>query len=149
MTVNIFVGDAKERLRELPDQHVHCVLTSPPYWGLRDYGNGDWVGGDPSCEHRKIVKGLDRSTLLGAEWSEQYNGHANAPWPSGVCGHCGARFQGNGIGLEDGLKEHIANLVDLFREVRRVLRDDGSVWMNYGDAYAGSWGNYHPTGAGN
>ena len=121
-------------------------VPSVTYWGLRDYGTGEWRGGDPSCDHKRIVKGLDRSTLTGQVHS---NGHADEPWPGGVCGLCGARFHAEGIGQEDKLTDHIANLVDVFREVRRVLRDDGICWMNYGDAYAGSWGNYHPTGQGN
>ena len=52
------------------------------------------------------------------------------------------------IGLEPTFEEHLENLVAVFREVRRVLRKDGTCWINYGDAYAGSWGNYHPTGKG-
>ena len=52
------------------------------------------------------------------------------------------------IGLEPTFEAHLENLVAVFREVRRVLRDDGTMWLNYGDAYAGSWGNYHPTGKG-
>lgn len=86
MTVRILTGDCREVLRTLPDESVHCVVTSPPYWGLRDYGT---------------------------------NG---------------------GIGLEPTLPEHMAALVEVFREVRRVLRADGTCWVNYGDAYAGSWG---------
>ena len=69
-------------------------------------------------------------------------------WPGGVCGHCGARQQAAGIGLEPTLGEWVANIVAVGREVWRVLRDDGSLWLNLGDAYAGSWGNYSPTGQG-
>jgi DNA modification methylase len=86
MAVKILKGDCREILRSLPDESVNCVVTSPPYWGLRDYG---------------------------------------------VAGQ---------IGLEETLPEHIAGLVDLFRDMRRVLRADGTFWLNYGDAYAGSWG---------
>ena len=59
-------------------------------------------------------------------------------------------YQGgeNMIGLEPTFDEHLANLVAVFREVRRVLRKDGTCWLNYGDAYAGSWGDYRPTGTG-
>ena len=87
MSVRILVGDAREKLREMADESVHCVVTSPPYWGLRAY-DGD----------------------------------------SGM------------IGLEETFEEHLENLVAVFREVRRVLRSDGTLWLNYGDAYAGSWG---------
>ena len=83
-TNDIHTGDARDTLAELPKSSVHMVMTSPPYFGLRDYG----VDGQ--------------------------------------------------IGLEDELKEYIEELVDVFREVRRVLRPDGSAWLNLGDSYAGS-----------
>ena len=69
-----------------------------------------------------------------------YGGNAREPWPSGVCGLCGAVQQAAGIGLEATLAEHLDSLVSVFRELRRVLRDDGIVWLNYGDAYARNGG---------
>ncbi len=84
MTVKILVGDCRSVLATLPDESVHCVVTSPPYWGLRDYNT---VGQ---------------------------------------------------LGLERSLGEHIAVMVEVFREVRRVLRKDGTLWLNYGDSYATS-----------
>ena len=89
MTVRILVGDCRDVLRTLPDESVQCVVTSPPYYGLRDYG----------------VDGA--------------------------------------IGLEQTPEEYIAEMVDVFREVRRVLRSDGTVWLNLGDSYAGG-GGYYP-----
>ncbi|MCD5994198.1 site-specific DNA-methyltransferase [Pseudomonas sp. CDFA 602] len=82
----ILVGDCIDIMRTLPDESVHTCVTSPPYYGLRDYG----------------VEGQ--------------------------------------IGLEETPSEFIARLVDVFREVRRVLRADGTIWVNMGDSYAGSWG---------
>lgn len=78
----ILQGDVIEKLKEIPDDSVQCVVTSPPYWGLRDYG----------------VKGQ--------------------------------------LGLEDTPEEFVANMVAVFREVRRVLRKDGTLWLNIGDSYA-------------
>jgi len=69
-------------LPSLPDQEFNCCVTSPPYWGLRDYGNNDQLG------------------------------------------------------LESTPNEYVENMVAVFREVRRVLRDDGTVWLNLGDSYA-------------
>ena len=83
MTVRVITGDVFDRLAELPDESVHCVVTSPPYFALRDYG----------------VEGA--------------------------------------IGLEPTFDEHLEVMVRVFREVGRVLRKDGTLWLNYGDAYAG------------
>src|SRR5215831_1249959 len=80
----ILVGDAVEQLRALPAQSVQCVVTSPPYFRLRDYG---------------------------------------------VAGQ---------IGLEGSGEEYLAKLVQVFRQVRRVLRKDGTLWLNMGDGYVGS-----------
>ena len=82
MTVRILIGDVREQLRLLPADHFDCVVTSPPYWGLRDYG---------------------------------------------VAGQ---------IGLERTLGEHLAVMVDVFNEVRRVMKPTATLWLNYGDCYA-------------
>jgi DNA modification methylase len=81
-TQQIIPGDCIEGMRTLPDASVHCCVTSPPYWGLRDYG------------------------------------------------HDGQ------IGLESTPEAYVARMVEVFREVRRVLRDDGTCWVNLGDSYA-------------
>jgi site-specific DNA-methyltransferase (adenine-specific) len=88
-TQRIIQGDCIEGLRTLPDASVHCCVTSPPYWGLRDYG------------------------------------------------HDGQ------IGLEATPEAYVARMVEVFREVRRVLRDDGTCWVNLGDSYCGG-GGYAP-----
>ena len=80
----LVVGDVLEALRQIPDDVVQCCVTSPPYWGLRDYG----------------IEGQ--------------------------------------IGLEKTPEEYVAKMVEIFREVRRVLRPDGTLWLNLGDSYMGS-----------
>ena len=82
--VQILYGDALEQLRTLPNQSVHCCITSPPYYALRDYG---------------------------------------------VAGQ---------IGLENTPEEYIERLVRIFHEVKRVMRDDGTLWLNIADSYSGS-----------
>jgi DNA modification methylase len=82
VSIRIIIGDCRDALRTLPDCSVHCVVTSPPYFGLRDYG---------------------------------VNGQ---------------------IGLEPTPEAFVAEMVAVFREVRRVLRDDGTLWLNLGDSYA-------------
>ncbi len=81
MTWEMCQGDVLERLREMPDESVHCVVTSPPFWGLRDYG----------CDGQ--------------------------------------------LGLEGTPEEYVAKMVEVFREVKRVLRSDGTCWLNLGDSY--------------
>ncbi len=88
MSVNILVGDVRAKLAELPDESVHCVVTSPPYFGLRDYG------------------------------------------------HAGQ------IGLEPTPAAFVATMVEVFREVRRVPRDDGTLWLNLGDSYSSGGGSH-------
>ena len=82
----ILAGDCRRRLQELPAESVHCVVTSPPYWGLRSY---------------------DADT-----------------------------HEAGMIGMEDTFEDHLKNLIDVFGEVHRVLRSDGTLWLNYGDRYA-------------
>jgi DNA modification methylase len=83
----LLTGDALATLRTLPAASVHCIVTSPPYWGLRDYGVSGQIGAEATPE------------------------------------------------------EYVARLIEVFREARRVLRDEGTCWVNLGDSYAGSWGN--------
>jgi site-specific DNA-methyltransferase (adenine-specific) len=80
---HILIGDCRESLRTLPENSVHCVVTSPPYFGLRDYGADGQIGLEPTPD------------------------------------------------------EFVTTMVEVFREVRRVLRDDGTLWLNLGDTYAG------------
>ncbi len=78
----ILIGDVLEKLKEIPDKHINTCVTSPPYWGLRDYGAAGQIG------------------------------------------------------LEKTPEEYVDKMVQVFREVRRVLRDDGTLWLNLGDSYA-------------
>ena len=121
----------------LPDQSVHCVITSPPYWGLRDYGLGQWQGGDAECGH---AKRRNYSTPRVDGGTPANNNHAAEGWPGGICGHCGAVRDPAGIGLEPTLGEWVQSIVAAMREVWRVLRHDGTCWLNLGDAYYGGKG---------
>lgn len=90
-TLTIYQGDVLAVLRRMPAESVHCVVTSPPYWGLRDYKTEPQV------------------------------------WPDGWRGS---------LGLEPMPDLYVQHLVEIFREVRRVLRRDGTLWLNMGDSYA-------------
>jgi DNA modification methylase len=124
--------------RQLPlvDGCVDCCVTSPPYFGLRDYGTARWDGGDPACDHlgppmRTNNKPSNASATFHGGTSRAYE-----PWKGGKCGKCGAQRIDQQIGLEATPDAFVAALVGVFREVRRVLKDDGTVWLNLGDSYA-------------
>jgi len=130
MSWRILQGDVTARLAELPAASVQCVITSPPYWGLRDYGTATWTGGAEDCAHTGRVM---RTAPAGTEKQASNAGAVSVR--SGDC-ICGAVRTDNQIGLEPSPELYVARLVDVFRQVRRVLRDDGTLWLNLGDSYA-------------
>ena len=134
----ILVGDVLDRLRELPSESVHCVVTSPPYWGLRDYGTGKWEGGEAGCDHKQTVARRDggRTNIDGFHGAASSDSDKGAINYRDICGKCGARRIDRQIGLEATPELFIARMVEVFREVRRVLRKDGTCWVNLGDSYA-------------
>lgn len=137
MSYQLLQGDVLDKLRELPDESVHCVVTSPPYWGLRDYGTGKWEGGDdPFCDHR--VSGQVQDTKAPGAIVCSVRPGVDAS----VCIDCGAVRQDNQIGLEKTPEEYVEKMTEVFREVRRVIRNDGTLWLNIGDSYFAS-----PTGS--
>ena len=126
--VTILQGDCRTILPLLPDESVHCCVTSPPYWGLRDYGTASWEGGDAGCDHQSP----SRKGATGDRADRTFT--ANAPYRD-TCGKCGARRIDAQLGLEPTYQEYVQHMVEVFREVRRVLRDDGTLWLNLGDSY--------------
>ena len=137
MTVEYLTGDCREVLKTLPEKHFNTVVTSPPYWGLRDYQTGTWVGGDPDCPHMRTTKiGKTVKTTTGHQaMHDQGNVVGDAIYKS-ECPKCGAVRKDLQVGLEDSPAEYVRTLVRIFREIRRVLRDDGTVWLNLGDTYS-------------
>ena len=142
--VELWQGHVLDVLPRLPAQSMHMVCTSPPYYGLRDYKTGRWDGGDPECTH-EIIATIDRKRNAGSS-----NGHGQR-LNRDRC-RCGAVRIDDQIGLEKTPAEYVAKLVKVFGAVRRVLRDDGVLWLNLGDSYAGYHGNSNsdvPTSATN
>ena len=133
MTITIYRGDCRERLQSISDKTFHTVVTSPPYWGLRDYGTATWIGGDPNCPHYRTNHTSDKC-ITGHKKSQKSGGIASSIYKT-VCPKCGAVRQDRQLGLEETPQEYVANMVQVFREVRRVLRDDGTLWLNLGDTY--------------
>ena len=132
----IYQGNCLDVLKTLADKIVDCCVTSPPYYGLRDYGTGKWVGGDPNCPHRRLSKCSDKTITGHAQ--EELKGNVGDAIYKTVCPLCGAVRVDEQIGLEETPEEYIAKLTDVFREVRRVLKDDGTLWLNIGDSWWGS-----------
>jgi DNA modification methylase len=142
----IHCGNAYELLRQMPSESVDCVITSPPYYGLRDYGSGaDTIfGGDPNCEHEWSEKRMtlaheNRNFLKGTQ--EEVHGKRGTTYirkfddrTCGFCVKCGA-WRGQ-LGLEPNWGMYVEHLVELFREVKRVLKSTGSFWLNVGDTYS-------------
>lgn len=130
----ILTGDCLTVLRTLPDESVHTCITSPPYWGLRDYG-GDGIvwGGNPDCDHdwegytrpSENTRNNDNSLQLKSAYWE--------PQEQACCEHCDAWF--GQLGLEPTPQQYTANITEIFREVRRVLKPEGTLWLNLGDTY--------------
>lgn len=142
MEVNTIIqGDCLEVLKTLPDNSIDCCVTSPPYYGLRDYGTGEWVGGDPDCDH---IANPNATKKMG---NDEFN--VNRPsreetitkgFYKKICPKCGAIREDKQIGLEESPKQYIDRLVAVFHEVKRVLKDDGTLWLNIGDSYCNSNG---------
>jgi len=133
--IRILQGDALEVLRGLESELVHCCITSPPFYGLRDYGTGRWEGGDPECDHKNLY-GTQGAT--GQRSDRTFTGAQN--FYRGECRKCGARRIDEQIGLETTPDEYLMRLVGVFQEVRRVLRNDGTLWVNMGDSYCSDAG---------
>jgi site-specific DNA-methyltransferase (cytosine-N4-specific) len=148
--VTFLLGDVRDVLREMPAESVNMCVTSPPYWGLRDYGTATWKGGDVACEHKQTVARHNggRVAIDGFNGSARPNSDKGAMNYRDTCGKCGARRIDQQLGLERTPEEYVAKMVDVFREVRRVLRDDGTLWLNLGDSYAGG-GGYSPNSPSN
>lgn len=158
MTARLLQGDTLARLAELPAESVHCVVTSPPYWGLRDYQiEPQWWGGDPDCAHRAEVETVERQMRRGLGLKDSpaaTRGGAKkcAETPAqayqhGFCDRCGAWL--GCFGLEPTPELYIEHAVEIFREIRRVLRRDGTAWVNMGDSYhtgASGFGRQGTTG---
>ena len=130
----------------MPDELVDCVVTSPPYWGLRDYGTEPKIwDGKEGCEHEwgdKIKPGnYNWGEFIQAEGNLD-KGHqkkANAT-RSNFCLHCSA-WRGS-LGLEPTPELYVQHIVQIFREVKRLLKKEGTLWLNLGDSYNGSGGDH-------
>lgn len=140
----LYQGDCREIIKALPDESVNCVVTSPPYFGLRDYGTATWEGGNADCDH---VTGRVARTITDASSKQITNNGAMMNETRRTCPRCGALRIDSQIGLEESPAAYVEQMVEVFREVRRVLRADGTCWLNLGDSFAGAgYSNHANTG---
>ena len=141
MGFEVLLGDCIESMKKLPAESVDMCVTSPPYYGLRNYGTAQWDGGDAACDHK-------RPPLGGSGLSSPLNSNANGEKKEAqrtqqyrdTCGKCGAKRVDDQIGLEETLSGYIDNMVTVFNEVHRILKPEGTLWLNLGDSYNGSGG---------
>jgi DNA modification methylase len=133
----LYVGDARDVLPRLPSGTVDCVVSSPPFYGLRDYGTGQWEGGDQDCDHDQRRRERDPDSKQATNSGSSRDGVAG----NASCRKCGARRVDRQIGLEASPDEWVASLVGVFRECRRILKPAGVMWVECGDSYAGSGPN--------
>ena len=149
LTFDLRTGNTLELLRAMPANFVQCVVTSPLYYGLRSYSiPADVWGGDNSCVHQWEGYHTGRVTGGGAcpasgdnKWPGAFT--ADHAGESAFCSVCGAFY--GWLGLEPTPEMFIEHLVEIFHEVRRVLREDGTLWLNLGDSF---WGGKGQSGMG-
>lgn len=146
MSGNVRMAHSEARDIPLPDDSVQCVVTSPPYWGLRKYaGEQELIwGGDRSCESLNaehewnIESRIVQSGGLGQKSAKQHTNRGSDgvgfQSSSGVCARCGA-WRG-AYGLEPTIQMYVEHTVEILREIRRVLRPDGVLFWNIGDSYS-------------
>lgn len=131
----IYQGDVKTILKKFPSNIVDCVVTSPPYWNLRDYGTGTWVGSnDPECKHIKNQAFSSKTTI---QKNQKKVNMGRELYYNHKCPKCGATKKDLQIGAEKTPEEYVETMVKLFRQIRRMLKDTGTVWLNLGDTYIG------------
>jgi len=146
--VKIYNGDARN-MSKLLDNSVQCVVTSPPYWGLRKYsGLPDLIWGNKDCEHRwgniipnpmcKSGKHSSKSIVAEGTKIAEHEIRINSNQGS-FCSLCGA-WKGQ-LGLEPTPELYLDHLVEICREIKRVMRKDGVFFLNCGDSYMSHGGD--------
>jgi len=136
-THRIILGDCITGMKTLPDGCVQTCITSPPYFGLRDYGTANWKGGDSNCDH--VADPTKTKKFGNPAFNENRPSREQTKvegyYYKDVCGKCGATCEDSQIGQEDTVEGYVEKMVEVFREVKRILRDDGTLWLNLGDSY--------------
>ncbi len=145
-TNKIICGDCLEVMKEMPSESIDMVMTSPPYWGLRDYGIEQIFNGDEDCKHEwveeKMTRQHENRNLITGTQEEAHKKRDTTfikkydDKKAGFCLKCEA-WKGQ-LGLEPTPELYIEHLTEMFNEVKRVLKKEGTLWLNMGDTYGGS-----------
>ena len=133
-TNKIYVGNVLDVLKTFPDNSINMVMTSPPYWALRNYKTAAQLwDGDKDCEHvwGEEIRMVSDGGPNGALDSHNKDIHFSAT--SNFCNKCGC-WRGE-LGNEPTFDLYIKHLCDIFDEIKRVIREDGSIYVNIGDTY--------------
>jgi len=151
MEINkIHQGNALELLKQLPDNFIDMGITSPPYWRQRDYKSEPSIWNEKeNCKHQWNFQErfLHRGTINTPTVHSALNrGGLETEWKTkdAFCLKCGAWL--GQLGLEPSFEMYITNLCTIFNQVERVLKKEGSFWLNIGDTYGGSGGDRGKTG---
>ncbi len=138
----IYHGNCIDILPEISG--ISCCVTSPPYWGLRDYGTAEWEGGDINCDHIKeqgSTRGGPKPTITGGQDTTPHIGQYMT-----ICDKCGAQRIDKQIGVEETPEQYTQNMVEIFRLVKNAMNKDATLWLNLGDSYNGSGGDHKEGG---
>ncbi|MCK4823828.1 site-specific DNA-methyltransferase [bacterium] len=149
-------------MKEMPDESIDMAITSPPYWGLRDYGFEQIFGGDKDCKHRWTSSKAEHDNLRYRGHSANVGSNKNPdihPGKKGSGGkHCTCGAWRGQLGLEPTPELYIEHLTEIFNEIKRILKKEGTLWLNMGDTYnagraggcpGGKKGIWHPENAPN
>ena len=133
----LLIGDVLDRIKDIPDGTVDCVISSPPYWGLRDYGTGKWVGGSKYCKHENMRRKTraERGGLSEKQGTSEGSFGDESKWTSSICKDCDAKYEDAQWGSEPDFRDYLARMQELMEEIKRVLKKTGTCWINLGDSY--------------
>lgn len=140
----VYLGHVLDVLRSWPDGFIDCVFTSPPYWGLRSYGTPPQIwDGDPDCKHewsetsrhpKMDTRSPEEKAKNGATVGNNIKTAKHAPVDQGrFCLKCEAWL--GELGLEPSFRDYIRHLIQIFAEIKRVLKPSGTCFVNLGDSY--------------
>ena len=137
--------DVLEALKEIPDESVDCIITSPPYYGLRSYKGAETIwGGNPECEHVFTIQSHHTPGQSDKATTESKIEGLGKDWIEGYCFKCGA-WKGQ-LGLEPDFNVYIQHLMLVTKELKRVLKKTGTLFWNMGDTYSGAGAGQKDTG---